>query len=206
MVEETKTAARLSDAQWAEIRELYALGEASASELADRYGVTPSALSQHFKKHSVIKGSRAGEIAKKVEEEVKAAHVAAVVNFESQRRQRIEKTREDTYKSLEFIGLKTMQLLSQAASATPPRTPAAVLNDLKAMRLAAAIVEQTRVGRLQVLQADRDIDETALPQLVIDDLSPEDIKKIQERDTDDGELILPDVDEDDDFVSEGEDD
>lgn len=203
MSEETPTK-KLTDAQWAEIVTLYELGEHSAADLSKRFGVTPSALSQHFKKNGIVKGSRSGEIAKAVEKEVKAAHVAAVVTFESKRRQRIEETRENTYLFLDNISKSAMKLLVEAGKASLP--PASVYADLKALRLAAAIVEQTRVGRLDVLQANRDIDEESLPNLVIDDLTDDDIKAHHARnEAESDDDILPSVDDEDEIISEEDD-
>ena len=101
---ENKKPVRLTDAQWAEIKEFYELGQKSISELAEEYGITRQALSQRFKTHGITGGSRAHEVAAAVNSGVtQATQVAAqrqVEKYADHRNEWIEETRVAGYKAL----------------------------------------------------------------------------------------------------------
>lgn len=57
-------AKRLSNRKWAEIDALWEAGEATYSELVEKFGVSRQGLRNHFKAHGVVQGSKKEEIKK----------------------------------------------------------------------------------------------------------------------------------------------
>ena len=85
----------------------------TAGELAKRHNVTPAALSQHFRKNGIVKGSRAHEIDKAVNNVVSLRrHGEAVRKFEDERHKRIEDTKQQSYND----AVITRQLVLQEVS------------------------------------------------------------------------------------------
>lgn len=191
--EEEKKGKRLTAAEWAEIRNLYEMGMMKAKDLADKFGVSRSAISQYFTKHGVKWNVRKEEMEKKVEE--------SVITFAMKRKQRIEDTKTQSYELDAAINAFSRKLLSDAIKGSVPLSTRD--KELKALHKLAVVNTLTRQGRYAVLDADREIDEAELPEIRFKDLSKEEIEKYRDSDEDELEDLLSVGGEDDDVIEEG---
>lgn len=182
---------RLSPAEWAEIRTLWELGTVpSITVLAEQFGVTPSAISQHFKKNDVRKGSKSHLVAKEVEDarKSKAAERAA----------QIDQVKKESIEWATFIGKATMQEVVEAKKQgqnVGDRMP-----NIKALRTAMATLREVRGERYHVLEIDDHVNEKELPDLTVRDLSDEEIEHMRNYDPEALEMgdISDDLNADDD--------
>ena len=167
---------QLSDADFAEIRELYELGKAGLAEIATQYGVTRQALSKRLKAVGAVKGSRAHELAAAAKTAAVSSAAAAAVaaeKFADRRAAWIEETRIQGVQAL-----KQAQLLARKIVADQLRTggPLAVKDEeLKTVQRFNKILVDNIAAQISLLQADEHIDAGDLPALRIEDLTDEDI-------------------------------
>lgn len=209
--EEDKKGRGLSATAWAEIESHWAFDTMTTREICQKWGISPSAITQHFAKlrdegRPIPRGSRKSELtevaAAKIVEN-KAASTAGPVaaeaqkaeTFESKRRRRIEQARNSLYNAsiANHIQFNKIQKLLNDASITPAQAAA----DIKALRQMELLIRDNRQNLFSVLDVKSDIDEAALPQLTFRDLSDEEIAKMQEgEDEDDLDLSLPEVKDD----------
>jgi hypothetical protein len=227
---EEASGSRLSKAEWAEIEAHWEYDTMSGVEIAKKYGVTGAALSRHFKKHGIFKGSKKAltAAAAAATASVKAAATTAAVSaatpaavaaetFESKKRDRTEQTKEQAYRASQanFVIFSRVQrdmlAFGAAPGAVPPGataiSPADAANMLKALRHAESFIETNIGNRYRLLDVDTSVDETKLPPLIFKDLSKEDIEEMRTNngDDEDGDLAeLPGVDPDDVVVVESE--
>lgn len=172
---------RLSDAEWAEIKELYELGKKRMVELADEYNVSRQTLSKRFKDGNVTYGSRAGEVQAAVNQGVTsavasttAAAVAAQIERYSEQRQAwIEETRVTGYKGLKQTDVLAKKIMQDALKTGKP--PAVTQEDLKAVQRLQKILVENTLSRLEILKADEVVDEDTLPDIKLFDLTDDDI-------------------------------
>lgn len=197
---------RLTPAEWAEACALYETGSAKMTEIAERFGVTISAVSQHFRKNGVVRGSKAAAVTKAVEEAVVSKAVTEATGFEQLRRKRIEDTRTQHYSYAQALSSEIMRQIAEAKSAG--RALSSVEANVRTLRTAAAALATIRQERYAILDVEGDVDEANLPTLEIVDLSDDDIAKLQ-LDPDDQDLELEEIELDpeldDEVVSESED-
>jgi AcrR family transcriptional regulator len=171
---EEKKARRLSDAEWAVIDEQYELGTKGVTELADEYGVSRQTISKHFKDKSIVRGSRAHELAAKAGQAAAAAAVQAE-RYSDRRVQWIEETRLQGYNALKQATMLLNKRLMEVYK-TPGATPAAAMDDLKALKLyQQSLIDNFDFRLNRLLNADEIADENALPQLRIEDLTHTDV-------------------------------
>lgn len=191
--EEEKKGKRLTPAEWAEIRNLYEMGMMKAKDLAEKFGVSRSAISQYFTKHGVVWNSRKEEMEKKVEE--------SVVTFAMKRKQRIEETKTQTYELDAAINAFARKLLSDAIKGSVPLSTRD--KELKALHKLAVVNTLTRQGRYTVLDAEREIDEAELPELHFQDVSKKEIEALREQEDEDLEDLLSIGGDDEEILDEG---
>ena len=161
----------LTPAEWAEIEELYELGRASAAELSEKYGVTPAALSKHFKKKGIVKGSRAEVVKKAVEEETVTKTAEAVAKFEEKRLERIEQAKEQAYADTTLMRNLTLKRVRDVIK--PGGTPLSI----KEIEGIARILRQVQRARYEILEIGRDDGDGELPTLPIQCMTDGDIKE-----------------------------
>ncbi len=203
MTEIETTGKKLTAEEWAECRAMYELGIANTPELSEKFGVSKQAISKHFKDNNVIKGSKKKEHDEKIAVAASASAAAAAgakINaFESTRKAKIEETKTESYAMARNIQIQIHKLVIECQ-----RSGAAfgtIYGDLKALRLAAAGVSQTRQDRYAILNVDRDVDEASLPILPIEDLSAVEIVSFQSNPLGDGlDEPMPQIDESDEIV------
>lgn len=171
------TVKRLTDAEFAEVKELYELGKAGLTELADQYGVTRQALSQRLKNAGAVKGSRAHEAAAAVKKAVtgapSAAGAHAAERFVDKRGEWIEETRITGFRQLKLARSLAQKVIQDAIAAG--RSVATADDELKAVMRLNKILCDNLEHTLHLLEADKHVDENDLPTLNIEDLTNEDI-------------------------------
>ena len=166
--------------QWAEAKTLYESGEMGAQALAARYGKDLSTIVKHFRKHNIKAGTSKKEIGALVEEEVKKrmaidATVLAV---------RIKETKEEHYKMATAIGKLVFKEIVEAKN--DGHAISTRVNNLKALDVAMTTLKKAREERYAVLGLDRDdfVASEDLPELVISELTAEQIEKMRATDLD----------------------
>lgn len=203
----TRSYKHLTTAQRAECFALWRSGTMTLDQLAKKFNKDRTTLSALFSKHGVVKGSDA----KVTEEKVAAAVTAAIVDDASVLANRIRETKEQHYKMNEGLAKLTWKVVVDASQ--PGNNIGSRINEIKALKLAADTIAKAREERFAVLgiKADDGDSDAPLPPLTIQELTAEDIERMNaERllqaaqedlgiadigDMGDGELV-PDEDED----------
>lgn len=188
---------QLTPAQWAEVVTLWELGEVKLEDLSTRFGISISGLSKGLKARGVTRGSRAHEVAAAVKKTVIAAREEDALTDEQERQRKIKETRAQHYDWAKGLAQQVMASFAKAQKAGDPFSTE--MGNIKVLRQGLAALEIARRERFAVLNADDDLGEGELPTLPIEDLTEEEIKRIQNSDGND-DLIV--VDEDD-VVVEG---
>lgn len=178
---ENVKAKRLTEAEYAEARELYELGKMRLVDLSERFGISRQALSQRFKGDGVVYGSRAEEMQAAVSQGVKAAvattagqQVAqSLERYAEKRMEWIEETRLNGYKALKQAEILAKRVVAEAIANKAPM--ATTDDDLKAVHRFQKIVADNALARLDILRANEVIDEDDLPNIVFEDLTDDDI-------------------------------
>ncbi|MBD9511621.1 hypothetical protein IB265_33235 [Ensifer sp. ENS10] len=170
---------RMSDADFAEARELYELGKAGLGELADQFGVSRQALSSRFKSAGAVKSSRAHEVASAAKKAVTgaagASAAATAERFADKRGEWIEETRITGVRSLKLARQLAQKIIQDALAGG--HAISTVDDDLKAVQRFNKILVDNLESALNLLEADKHVDENDLPTLSIEDLTNEDILK-----------------------------
>jgi hypothetical protein len=178
---EDDKSSRLTEAQWAEIIRFYELGKKRMVELSEEYGVSRQALSKRFKRDGVVFGSKTEEVAEAVTAGVKAAVetaagaavAASLERYADQRMAWIEETRLNGYKGLKQADMLAKKIVSDALKAGKPIS--AVDDDLKAVHRFQKILAENALTRLDVLDANKVINEEDIPDIIFEDLTDDDI-------------------------------
>lgn len=162
----------LTPAQKAEAIALWRAGSTTLEELSKKFKKDQSTLVRLFKTEGVKKGEASAEAAAKVT----AAVEAAIVDDATVLANRIRETKEDHYKIAAAISRLSYTLLAKAKQENRPI--ASLQNDMKTLKLAAEVQKLTLEQRYTVLgiSADDEADDRPMPDLVIQELTAEDIK------------------------------
>lgn len=200
---------KLTPAQWAEAEALWESGQVTLSDLSRKFGKAEETFSRHFSAAGVQKGAKKGEHAEKVKEEV----AKNIVDDAAVLATRIRETKEDHYKMAQAIGKLTWKEIVDAQR--EGRAVATSLPNLKALNQAMQVLKSVREERWAVLGLDNPDTEADndLPDLVISELTAEQIEDMQRRQEDEAKgLGMADIDldleepaemGDDDVVEEG---
>lgn len=209
-----KTPTRMTPRQWAEAEALWEAGEVTLDDLATRFDKDRSAFVRYFKKHGIVKGSRAA--ARK--EEVKEAVAAAGIDEATVLANRIRETKEDHYKMSSALAKLVWAEVLTAKKDEKPFS--AIKDNLKALDNAMNVLMKARMERFAILGLDKDdyVDEDGLPELVISELTAAQIEELRNRDEEGleaGTAVIPetlqeeiedeDEEEEDGIVEEGDD-
>jgi len=190
---------RLTPAEWAEAEALWQSGTVVYDDLEKKYGVAVSTFQRHFKNRGVVKGSRADLTKKAVEEKLKAAALDDATILAA----RVRETKEQHYTMSSNIGKLIWNEILEAKKAGAEI--AVKINNIKTLKEAAQALALVRAEKYAVLGLDRPdaIDPDELPELVVAELSQEQIQELRDRDTAELDEITPpasknDADSDDD--------
>ena len=168
---------RMSDAEFAEARELYELGKAGLADLADTYGISRQALSKRFKDAGALRGSRAHEAAAAVKAAVgsgpSSSAAAAIERFADRRADWIEETRLQGIKQLKLARQLAQKVVQDAIASG--RSISVADDDLKTVQRFNKILCDNLQNALEILRANEHVDEDDLPTLTLEDLTNEEI-------------------------------
>lgn len=199
---DTKTAKkRMSPSQWAEARAMWASGEFTLEQIAEKYGVARETLSRRFTKDGVKKGQ--SQIDRKVEQELIEKAVQAADKWA----ERGEQARESFFKMNKMVVALTGKVLQDAIAGGKGLYTAQA--DLKALQMTSIILEKTRANQWAVVGLDKETDnDDEIPQLLVRTLTPDQVAELhrmqhqpmpdEEIEIGDAEPYLEDLDELDD--------
>lgn len=198
---------RLTPAEWAEAEALWQSGTVVYDDLEKKYGVAVSTFQRHFKNRGVVKGSRADLTKKAVEDKLKAAALDDATILAA----RIKETKEQHYTMATNLGKLIWNEILEAKKAS---TEVSVkINNIKTLKEAAQGLALVRAERYAVLGLDRPdaVDPDELPELVVAELTQEQITELRDRDTQELDEIMPPKkgdagdDDDDEDIDDGPD-
>ena len=167
----------LNEKQKAEAIALWQSGSVSLSDLETKFKKDRTTFLRLFKDAGVSKGETAEDTAKQVKQAVEQAIIADA----SVTATRIRETREDVYRMATGIRRLVWATLLKARNEGLP--VATVASDMKALQLAANTIKITREERYVALgiREDDDNEDKPLPDLVVQELTVEDIKQMHEQ-------------------------
>lgn len=180
----------LTQKEWTEAKTLWESGEVTYSDLAKKFDRHEQSFIRYFNRHGIKKGTKRAKHQKRVEEQVEKAALndAAIIAA------RIKETKEEHYKMASGLAKLTWaEVLKTKQDGVPVAT---ALNNLKALDTAMTVLKKAREERYSVLGLDRPdaIDENDIPELVISELTAEQIASLRERNFNDvGEIEDVDV-------------
>ncbi|KAA5604422.1 hypothetical protein F1188_16315 [Roseospira marina] len=197
---EKKTGRKLTPAQWALAVEKWELGAVRLADLSAEFGISETALSLGLKSRGATKGRRAAEHARSVSEAVSEAvretAVKDALDGAELRKKRINDTKKEHYEWSAALSKLAMSRVLKAQKDGTPLSDAE--GDLKAIRNAMEIIARGRQERWEILDVPSDIDMAELPELVIRDLTDNEVDELRRQDEGDGldvDVDLSDVPE-----------
>lgn len=182
--EAPKRGKQLSGREWAEIEELWASGEVTLNDLADRFGCNPSYLSQALSKRGVEKGSKADVYRTRAMEEIEEELISdAAMNV-----RRIKESKEEHYQYSRTIAKLIYAKVVQTVKENVPVST--IKDDITTLKNAMAAIQLARVDRWAITGLDREPDAgDEIPVLPIEEFTDEEIEEIQRNQ--DAELGIP---------------
>lgn len=191
---------KLTPKQWGQIEAMWESGDYRYEDLIAKYGCSQSTLERYFKKHKIVKGSKAKDIKKKVEEKL-----AAVASDEAAvQALRIRETKDEHYKIINGMG---KLLWNEILQAKQDKTPVAVrMNNIKALNMAIDGFSKVRQEKWALLGLDKPdaVDPDELPELVISKLTDAEIEEMRNRDDSLDDLPADEDGADNGVVEEGD--
>ncbi len=194
--------------EWEEAEALYKTGAATAKDIAERFDQPIRTIYSHFAKKDIDYGSDVPreEIAEAVKEEV--------IDTVTLKARRVTEVKERHFKFAKNIDILTMKSITDAVK--DKKSLETIAGDLKSLELASKIFKNTRDGLWKILDLDKDDgDEDELPELVIRDLTGQEIAAIRDKQqtdlneddvnellTETEKLLADEVDDRDDVVIE----
>jgi len=179
----------LTPAEWAEVVTLWELGKVTLSDLSDKFKISPAGLSKGLKKRGAVKGSRAREVSEAVAKTVLKETAEEALTAAEERQAKINETRKSHY---DYAKMLSQQIVGRLAKAQQEKRPFETeIGNIKTLRLAAQGLATLRQERFAILDADKALDQDELPELVIRDLTDDEITKLRNVDTADDGLEMP---------------
>jgi len=169
---------RLTVKQWAEAEALWESGSVTYEDLMKKFGLAQSSFERHFKKRGIVKGSKAAAIKEKIDEKLAAAAIDEATIIAA----RIKETKEQHYTmSANLSKLAYAEILQAKKDGQPV---AVAMNNLKALDKAMDVLAKARAERYTILGLDRPdaVNPDELPELVISELTAEQIEELRKRD------------------------
>lgn len=197
-----KRKGKLSEREWAEATALWEQGAVTYGQLAEKYDRHEQSFAQYFRRRGIKKGSARAKTMAKVESAIEKQLVndAAIIAA------RIKETKEEHYKMASGLAKLTWAEVLKAKQDGVPVGSA--INNLKALESAMNVLKKAREERYAVLGLDRpdSVDENDVPELVISELTADQIEALRARsfqelsEIDDGPI--EEIDGSDDVVEE----
>lgn len=163
----------LTPAQKAEIVTLWRTGELTLEELATRFEKDVSTIKV------VVKGHKKGELGEEVKKKVTEEIEKGILDDSTVYAQRVRDTKEEHYKMASAIAKLTYATIATAKKESKPL--ASVAGDVKTLQLAAQTLKITREERYAVLgiSITDDNEDKPLPDLIVQELTADDIDELQ---------------------------
>jgi hypothetical protein len=181
-LESVKTIKRLTTVQWAEVEELWALGDVTLDELSARYKLNPTYLSKQLAKRGVSKGSKAELVRERVRESIQQGELNAI----SDALERVRETKSEHYNYNKVLSRLLFKLIADQVKGG--KSISGVKEEIRTIRDAMQALSIGRNERWSVLGLDKDIDTgEEKTTLVIKEMTADDIeaeRKRQDRDFD----------------------
>lgn len=167
---------KLSVKEWTEIEELWASGEVTLAELAEKFGMNASYLSQALAKRGIEKGSKADLYKEKYVEAIEEELVSdAAMNI-----RRIKETKDEHYQYSRTIAKLIYARVAQAVRDAVPVSTAK--DDILTLKNAMSALQLARVDRWAITGLDKEPDAgDEIPVLPIEEFTDEEIKQLQQQ-------------------------
>lgn len=173
---------RTTEKQWIEAETLFINGEMGLAAISRHLDVTHQSVYNHMKRRGITKGSRS---AARTAEIIKAVEAVAITDV-SIMAARIKETKEDHYKMASGLAKLTWaEVLKTKQDGVPV---SAAMPNLRALDAAMGVLKKAREERWSILGLDKDtyVDEDSLPELVISELTADQVQALQSRSNDFG--------------------
>lgn len=198
---------RLKPEEWREIEMLWEYDLMKTRDIAAKFGIGPSAVTNHFaelKKKGIIiaRGAKKGDA-------IKALKIAAAPpppkppsEFEAKRKERIETAKEYRYRQAAFHNAQLMKIQKDIQDGH--KTWVGAHSEIKSMQRMGKTILDAQAMFENALNISGDVDEASLTELRFVDLTGDEIAQIQSSDGDSDldELEIPEL-EDEDVLEEG---
>lgn len=171
-----KIVRRLTVTQRAEAIALWKAGEITLEGLSKKFGKSRQAFLRLFDKEGAKKGSNAAATTKRVTEAVEDGLADSAAKMVK----RITDTKEEHYKMADMLAKLTWKTIVDCQ--TGKHAFGTKLNDIKMLSAAASVLKTVREERYAVLGLNEKVhdDDTPLPDLVIRELTAEQIAIMQQ--------------------------
>lgn len=193
----------LTPKQWAEAEALWESDTVTIDDLVKKFHRARTTFERHFAKHKITRGAKVAVAKKRVEEVIVKAAVDDAMILSA----RVRETKEDHYKMASGIAKLIWREILNTEKAGSPM--AVALNNIKALKEAATGLKAVREERWAVLGLDRPdaVDPDELPELVISELTANQVQELRDRDHTelelDGDIVDIGDDDEDGVVEEG---
>lgn len=209
--EEGDKGKRLTPEEWREIEMLWEYGLMKTKDICSKFGVTPSAVSAHFQKlkkdgRPIIKGAKRAEAARLLKVTPAPARPApkAASEFEAKKKDRIEQAREMIHATARYAVVQGNRIAQEINAGTLTLVGAAPM--LKSLKLINQNNTMSAENLRRALDMATEIDESSMPILEFEDLTPAEIDEIRNKSDEDdldGIANLLEDDDEDAVVEEG---
>lgn len=183
---------RMTTTQRAEAIALWEAGDITLDGLSKKFGKSRQAFLRLFEREGIKKGSKSAETAKRVTDAVEAG----LIDSAAETAKRIRDTKEEHYRMSSTLAKLTWKTIADAQAKN--EAIGTKLNDMKALKMAAEVLSTVREERYAVLGLNEKVhdDDTPLPDLVIRELTQDQIDAMQqmgEEDPDGADMDMPDM-------------
>ena len=190
-----------TSAEWAEICALWELGDTTLVELGEKFNMNPEYLCRKLKAAGVNKGAKAGQVISKVKDQLVEAASDAAAEEALKIAAKKKATKEDCYGWIESLQKLTMQKVVSSIKKQEPLSM--IKGDIQTLEKAMTIIAVGRKERFDLLGLNGDeVDPNDLPELIIRELTADEIHSLQNQNFNEDDL--DDFDLDDDIVDTAE--
>lgn len=166
---------RLTEREWIEIEELFALGEKSVADLAGIYGVSPSAITSHMTAKNIKKGEKAAVTRQRVQDAIADQQAAA----SKLTLERIAETKEQHYTYAK--NLSTIIYSMVIKQVKEQKAISAMKDDVRTVKDAIQALQTARQERYAILGLDKDFTPDDIPdELIVTEMTAEDIERVRQ--------------------------
>jgi hypothetical protein len=162
--------------EWAEIEELWAMGDVTLDDLANRYRSTPTYLSRQLSERGIKKGSKAAALKAQIQERVHEQQMQGSVEI----LRRIDETKEEHYKYAQTLSKLIFKLVAKQIQEKRPVS--GIKDDIKTLRDALQALQIARNERWVTLGLDKDANtgqETTT--LIVQEMTAEDEQAVRDK-------------------------